>query len=193
MALLVWPPPDHLWIGPKSRQFLPSQRCASMTKRPHNIPRGDSGIYARAAYPPTSQLKRERSPSPKFGWIPGNPCDLSKAYFATTFLSSSLTWPATQSGLYHTTYEDQTKPRGTAIFNGNGSVSVFGIWRWKRRSGPLSPTAIFGVSFLVGWFEHVAGVDDFEVAEATCRAAVARWPAARITLRQGARVMHESG
>jgi hypothetical protein len=29
--------------------------------------------------------------------------------------------------------------------------------------------------------EHVAGVDDFEVAEATYRAAVARWPAARIT------------
>jgi len=32
--------------------------------------------------------------------------------------------------------------------------------------------------------EYVAGVDDFEVAEATYRAAVARWPAARITLRQ---------
>jgi hypothetical protein len=31
--------------------------------------------------------------------------------------------------------------------------------------------------------EHVAGMDDFEVAEATYRAAVARWPAARITLR----------
>jgi hypothetical protein len=41
--------------------------------------------------------------------------------------------------------------------------------------------------------EHVAGVDDFEVAEATYRAAVARWPAARITLRQGARIVHESG
>jgi hypothetical protein len=27
--------------------------------------------------------------------------------------------------------------------------------------------------------EHVAGVDDFEVAEATCRAAVARWPERR--------------
>jgi hypothetical protein len=27
--------------------------------------------------------------------------------------------------------------------------------------------------------EHVAGVDDFEVAEATYRAAVARWPMAR--------------
>ena len=27
--------------------------------------------------------------------------------------------------------------------------------------------------------EHVAGIDDFEVAEATYRAAVVRWPAAR--------------
>jgi hypothetical protein len=41
--------------------------------------------------------------------------------------------------------------------------------------------------------EHVAGVDDFEVAVATYWAAVARWPAARITLRQGARVVHENG
>jgi hypothetical protein len=41
--------------------------------------------------------------------------------------------------------------------------------------------------------EHVAGVEDFEVAEATYRAAVARWPAARITLRQGARVLHDTG
>jgi len=40
--------------------------------------------------------------------------------------------------------------------------------------------------------EHVAGVDDFEVAEATYRAAVARWPTARITLRQGARVIEDS-
>jgi hypothetical protein len=32
-------------------------------------------------------------------------------------------------------------------------------------------------------------VDDFEVAEATYRAAVARWPVARIILRQGARVV----
>jgi hypothetical protein len=41
--------------------------------------------------------------------------------------------------------------------------------------------------------EHVAGVDDFEVAEVTYRAAVARWPMARIMLRQGARVVHDSG
>jgi hypothetical protein len=34
--------------------------------------------------------------------------------------------------------------------------------------------------------DHVAGVDDFEVAEATYRAALARWPGARITLRHRA-------
>ncbi len=32
--------------------------------------------------------------------------------------------------------------------------------------------------------EHVAGVDDFEVAEATYRAAVTRWPAARTLKRR---------
>jgi hypothetical protein len=36
-------------------------------------------------------------------------------------------------------------------------------------------------------------VDDFEVVEATYRAAIARSRAARITLRQGARIVHESG
>jgi hypothetical protein len=41
--------------------------------------------------------------------------------------------------------------------------------------------------------EHVAGVDDFEVTVATYwAAAVTRWPLARITLRQGARVVRES-
>jgi hypothetical protein len=42
-----------------------------------------------------------------------------------------------------------------------------------------------------GIVEHVAGVDDFEVAEATFRAAVTRWPLARITLRRGARIVYE--
>jgi len=37
--------------------------------------------------------------------------------------------------------------------------------------------------------EHIAGIDDFEVAQATYWAAVARWPKARLTLRQGARVV----
>jgi hypothetical protein len=40
--------------------------------------------------------------------------------------------------------------------------------------------------------EHVAGIDDFEVAEATYRAAAARWPTARITLRQGIRAVHNT-
>jgi hypothetical protein len=37
--------------------------------------------------------------------------------------------------------------------------------------------------------EQIAGIDDFEVAEATYWAVILRWPRARITLRQGARVV----
>jgi hypothetical protein len=40
--------------------------------------------------------------------------------------------------------------------------------------------------------EHVVGVYDFELTEGTCRAAVARWPASWVTVRQGTRVVHES-
>ena len=40
--------------------------------------------------------------------------------------------------------------------------------------------------------EHVAGVEDFQVALATYRAAVERWPGTPITLRQGARVIEDS-
>jgi hypothetical protein len=40
--------------------------------------------------------------------------------------------------------------------------------------------------------EHLAGVEDFEVALATYRAACQRWPNAAITLRQGARVIEDS-
>jgi hypothetical protein len=40
--------------------------------------------------------------------------------------------------------------------------------------------------------DHVAGIDDFETAVATYWAAVRRWPNARITLRQGAWVVHKT-
>jgi hypothetical protein len=43
-----------------------------------------------------------------------------------------------------------------------------------------------------GIVEHVAGADDFLVAEAIYWAAVTRWPTARITLRHGIRVVHET-
>ena len=38
--------------------------------------------------------------------------------------------------------------------------------------------------------EHVAGVEDYQVALATYRAACQRWPGTPITLRQGARFHH---
>ena len=49
---------------------------------------------------PALRLKREWPPWPEFGWFPANLRDFSKGYFAATFLSSNLTCPATQSGLY---------------------------------------------------------------------------------------------
>jgi hypothetical protein len=40
--------------------------------------------------------------------------------------------------------------------------------------------------------EHVAGVEDYQVALATFRASCERWPGTPITLRQGARVIKDS-
>jgi hypothetical protein len=40
--------------------------------------------------------------------------------------------------------------------------------------------------------EHLAGVEDYILAEAVWREAIARWPGATIILRQGARVVHDS-
>ena len=40
--------------------------------------------------------------------------------------------------------------------------------------------------------EHLAGVEDYMLAEAVRREAIARWPKATIILRQGARVVHDS-
>jgi hypothetical protein len=40
--------------------------------------------------------------------------------------------------------------------------------------------------------EHVAGIEDYQVALVTYRAACQRWPDIPITLRQGARVIEDS-
>jgi len=40
--------------------------------------------------------------------------------------------------------------------------------------------------------EQLAGVEDYLLAEAVWRAAIALWPDAAIILRQGARVVHDS-
>jgi hypothetical protein len=41
-------------------------------------------------------------------------------------------------------------------------------------------------------FEHIVGSEDFEVAVAAYFAACQRWPKAKITLRQGARIVLRS-
>ena len=40
--------------------------------------------------------------------------------------------------------------------------------------------------------EHLTDVEDYILAEAVWREAIARWPEATIILRQGARVVHDS-
>jgi hypothetical protein len=40
--------------------------------------------------------------------------------------------------------------------------------------------------------EHVAGVEDYQIALTTYRAACERWPSTPITLRQGSRVIEDS-
>jgi hypothetical protein len=41
--------------------------------------------------------------------------------------------------------------------------------------------------------EHVVEVENFEGAEALYRAAVERWPTCRVILRQGERIVRDSG
>jgi hypothetical protein len=40
--------------------------------------------------------------------------------------------------------------------------------------------------------EHVAGIEDYELALATFHASCQRWPGIPVTLRQGARVIEDS-
>ncbi len=55
MALLNWPPPDHLWSGTKSRPFLPSQW---LTNARASIPVEILALGPNCVIP-TPQLKRE--------------------------------------------------------------------------------------------------------------------------------------
>jgi hypothetical protein len=41
--------------------------------------------------------------------------------------------------------------------------------------------------------EHIVDIENYEGAEALYRAAVERWPACRIVLRHGERIMRDSG
>jgi len=49
-----------------------------------------------------------------------------------------------------------------------------------------------GVRCRANIIEHLAGVEDYEVALATFRAACQRWPGIPINLLQGARVIEDS-
>jgi hypothetical protein len=74
-----------------------------------------------------------------------------------------------------------------------------------RRAGKNAPAAFSGVRVMTfayrvdRWtddgnsiLDYVAAVADFAIARTAYRAACRRWPKAKITLRQGARIVHKS-
>jgi len=78
----------------------------------------------RSASAQHAALKRELSLQLEFGLIPGNLCDLSKGYFATTFLSSNPTTSATQSSPWGLVRQDFALDlAGPSRLRGNGSIS----------------------------------------------------------------------
>jgi hypothetical protein len=72
--------------------------------------------------------------------------------------------------------------------------------RRSHRLGSLDGGPGASLSYLDGFesetslevAQRQAGVDDFDVATAAYRAACLRWPTAKITLRQGARIVRKS-
>src|SRR5262249_23274517 len=75
MVLLDWPPPDHLGIGRKSRQFQPAQTSCR-----------DPGTESRAA-PPTVAAQTRIVSKARIRWIPANLCDLSRGVDISEFES----------------------------------------------------------------------------------------------------------
>jgi hypothetical protein len=74
---------------------VPPERLAALVRR-LGADRTESSAF------PALQLKREWSPWPEFGSNRGNPRELSKGSFATTFLSSNLTaQPASQASVVY--------------------------------------------------------------------------------------------
>src|SRR5262249_6489233 len=88
-----------------------------------------------------------------------------------------------------------TKPvrEGYATQQHDGRINNNGPGQVESELAPMKTKTHFAFRIDIwddtanGIVEHVASVDDFEVAVTTYRAAVARWPKARITLRQGIR------
>src|SRR5262249_60992904 len=80
-------------IRAKSLPGSAPQAPGRAVARDHALLQSRDGRFvarARRAFPHAAAQTRIIS-VPEFCWFPGNPCDLSKGYFATTFLSSSLT------------------------------------------------------------------------------------------------------
>jgi len=69
MVLLVWPPPDHLWIGRKRGQVVLSDASSMTNVRAERLLKIPAAL-GPSCVSPAPQLKREQSLWPEFGWIP---------------------------------------------------------------------------------------------------------------------------
>ena len=77
-----------------------------------------------------------------------------------------------------------------------GRAGGYSLTLWTHRPKKMTTTRTNFTFRVDTWtsdgesiVEHVAGVEDYQVALATYRAACERWPGTPITLRQGARVI----
>src|SRR6516165_9849542 len=97
-----WPPPDHLGIGRKSRQFLPAQAsCRDPGTRP------ELRLHRRSSNA-NSLCGRNSAGSPEIC------ATFQRDILRRHFLSSSPLTPARQSGLPKLTCEHRSKRRDTA-------------------------------------------------------------------------------
>jgi hypothetical protein len=81
-------PDDHTIDGDSVVELLDQIPSIKVAHDPGGYSPGSATIYVFFIADDASEEELE------FGWIPGNLCDLSKRYFATTFLSSSPTTSA---------------------------------------------------------------------------------------------------
>jgi hypothetical protein len=125
--------------GTKRRHVTPAVACRLMLSAAlaGSVRPAEILASARAAYPHGAAQTRIISVA-RIRLDPGNLRDLSKGYFATTFLSSSLTCPATQSGLYQPTCRLDLNGKPVPMFFRPGSESLV-VRGMLKRLAPLAP------------------------------------------------------
>src|SRR5262249_47984258 len=74
MVLLDWPPPDHLWIGRRSRQFAPSQRLTNVPElRTPNATAQTRTVSGGAFWPSRGESSRHFKYMAAHGYLSSSP------------------------------------------------------------------------------------------------------------------------